>query len=393
MADFKKLNEQLDTHFTLAEKYGIDVILAMNTRNTNQTNATPFEWVDDKMHDTLQKWKDSDTFYGYMPYDEPSFALSLSADNPSMLQRAYENVTDYILDEYIYFKHNYPGKAFEVVMLRDANPGETMGYQKAGLETYEQYLDYFDERVTQYIPYEERICSMDSYAYSFNASNMYIRLCWIASLEDNAYRAEKLNGEKWTYTMNHVDMENTGCVLYQYYTAMAYGYTNFITYCYRSAWGTNACSIDALGNKNDNYYYYKAAHQEVKSFENVYMQFVDDWKGVMVSSGTQSTTAVDEKPWANANSLLSSYDRVKSFTSTEDALMGIMKDGNGNEGFMLASQALPQNNTTNDVSVTFKNATKALVYTNGEAQKVVTLNNGKLDLTLKAGGGAFVIPF
>ena len=33
-ADFRSLNAQLDTHFTLAEKYGIDVILAMNARNT-----------------------------------------------------------------------------------------------------------------------------------------------------------------------------------------------------------------------------------------------------------------------------------------------------------------------------------------------------------------------
>ena len=44
---FKTLNEQLDTHFTLAEKNGIDVILAMNARNMNATSATPFEWSGD----------------------------------------------------------------------------------------------------------------------------------------------------------------------------------------------------------------------------------------------------------------------------------------------------------------------------------------------------------
>ena len=391
-ADFRSLNAQLDTHFTLAEKYGIDVILAMNARNTVQTSATPFEWVDGKLHDTLQKWKDSDTFYGYMPYDEPSFALSLSAESPEMLQRDYEKVTDYILDEYIYFKHNYPGKKFETVMLRDANLGETMGYHNAGLDTYEKYLDYYYDNVMQYMPYEDRICSMDAYAFGKKSEEYYIRECWISSLEKNSYQAEKVNGEKWTYMMNHDNITNVASVLYQYYTAMAYGYTNFTTYCYRAEWG-GACSIDALGQKTDNYYYYQAAHQEIKSFENVYMQFVDNWKGALVCNGSNSKLAESDKPWCTATHLLSSYDRVKSFTATQDALMGIMQDKNGYEGFMITNQVTPQGNTENQVSVTFNNATKALVYTNGQEAQVVSLNGGKLELTLKSGGGAFVIPY
>lgn len=52
-----------------------------------------------------------------MPNDEPTFALSLVGQDESRLQRDYEKITDYILDEYIYFKHNYPGKKFEVVLL------------------------------------------------------------------------------------------------------------------------------------------------------------------------------------------------------------------------------------------------------------------------------------
>lgn len=326
-SDFKKLGEQLDTHFTLAEKYGIDVILAMNARNTNQTNATPFEWVDSKVHATLQKWKDSDTFYGYMPYDEPSFSVALSADNPDMMQRAYADVTDYIMDEYIYFKHNYPKQKFEVAMLRDNNNGETMGYQRANSlvgegATYEQYLNYFYDNVMQYMPYEDRICSMDSYAFgvksSSSGSTNYIRECWISSLEKNGYQAERVNAEKWTYMMNHACIINPASVIYQYYTAMAYGYTNFITYCYRDNWAIGNCSIDQEGYRTDSWYYYQAAHQEVKSFEKVYLQFVDNWKGAMVCDGTQSNVEADNKPWSRASYLLSSYDRIKKYTATQD---------------------------------------------------------------------------
>lgn len=402
-ADFKNLNQQLDTHFTLAEKYGIDVILAMNARNTNQTNATSFEWVDEKFHETLQKWKTSDTFYGYMPYDEPSFSVSLTAENPSMYQRDYDDVADYILDEYIYFKHNYPGKKFEVAMLRDANTGETMGYQRAGSKvgegaTYEQYLDYYYDNVMKYMPYEDRVCSMDAYAFGSRSESKetvyYIRDCWVSSLEKNGYQAEKTNAEKWTYTMNHANITNPESIVYQYYTAMAYGYTNFITYCYRDNWSLGASSISSqTGEKTNNWYYYKAAHEEIKTFESVYLQFVDDWRGALVYSGSQSTTAKDGKAWNRATHLLSSYDRIKSCTATQDTLIGVMADQNGYEGFMLTNQSTPQYPTQDSVSVTFKNATKALIYTDGNEGKIVDLSNGKLDITLKAGGGAFVIPY
>lgn len=394
-SDYRYLGEKLDTHFTLAEKYGIDVILAMNAINMNETSPTPFEWVDKTYHDTLQKWKDSDTFCGYMPNDEPTFALSLVGQNESRLQRDYEKITDYILDEYIYFKHNYPGKKFEVVLLGDMNRGETMAYQKAGLETYEEYLGYYYDNVMQYMPYEDRVWSMDRYPFSIknDGESYYIRDGFISSLEDLGYMAEATHGEKWTYMQNHTNVLNKESVLYQYYTAMAYGYTNFVTYCYRDAWSSGGCSIDDLGRKTDNYYYYQAAHKEIKSFENVYMQFVDDWKGVLVCNGSESTIDESDKPWATATKLLSSYEGIRNFTATQDALIGIMRDGNGYDGYMLSNQVYPFGNTENTVSVTFADAEAALVYTKGQPVQTVPLDNGTLTVTLSSGGGAFVIPY
>ena len=388
---FKTLNEQLDTHFTLAEKNGIDVILAMNARNMNATSATPFEWVDRKLHPTLQKWKDSDTFYGYMAYDEPTFALALEAANPDRLQRAYADVADYLLDEYIYFSENYPGKAFETVLLHSPEIGGTMAYQKAGLNTFDEYLDYYYEKVMQYMPYEERIYSMDSYAFGSTGKETYIRDCFFSSLEGMAYKAEERGAEKWCYMMNHAYVDSPAAVLYQYYSSMAYGYTNFVTYCYRQAWGQPNCSIDTNGNKTDAWYYYQAAHKEVRSFENVYMQFTDGWQGAIAYGGTES--GAGDKPWRANAKLLNSYPRIASFTSTQDALAGIFKDKNGYEGFMITNQAEPHGNTKNKISVTFRGAQKALIYMNGEAGKIADTKNGTLELTLKSGGGAFVIPF
>ncbi len=152
------------------------------------------------MHPTLQKWKDSDTFYGYMAYDEPTFALALEAANPDRLQRAYADVADYLLDEYIYFSENYPGKAFETVLLHSPEIGGTMAYQKAGLNTFDEYLDYYYEKVMQYMPYEERIYSMDSYAFGSTGKETYIRDCFFSRLEGMAYKAEERGAEKLLVT-------------------------------------------------------------------------------------------------------------------------------------------------------------------------------------------------
>ncbi len=393
-ASFEKLNLELDTHLSLAEKYDIKVILAMNSRNLNATSATPFEWVDQVMNPTLQKWKDKDTFYGYMSYDEPGFAHGLVSETPSRLQKDYDDIADYILDEYLYFSEKYPGKAFETVLLRDTNVGETsMRYmQNENINSYEDYLQHYYDKVMQYMPYDERIYSMDAYTFTNNRGEIKLRECFISSLEKTGYKAEKYNAEKWTYMMNHANIYNTASVLYQYYTAMAYGYTHFVTYIYNEAWGHTQFSIDVNGNRTDNYYYYQAAHKEVRTFENVYREFTDNWLGALVYDGTQSTVPELQKPWRTASYLLDGYHRIKKVKATQDTLIGVMKDKNGYEGFMVTNQANPTSNTRNSVEIEFAQADKALVFINGQDGQLMDLTDGVLALTLKSGGGAFVIP-
>lgn len=149
-------------------------------------------------------------------------------------------------------------------------------------------------------------------------------------------------------------------------------------------------SVDASGRKTDNYYYSKAAHEEICSFENAYMSFVDDWLGVLAYDGQENSNV--KKPWVNAEKLLKSYPRIQEVSAGRDLLIGVMKDAEGYEGFMLANQALPTANIRNEVSVVFNDADKALVYIDGRDAQLIDLQDGRLDITLKSGGGAFVIP-
>ena len=52
----------------------------------------------------------------------------------------------------------------------------------------------------------------------------------------------------------------------------------------------------------------------------------------------------------------------------------------------------PTQNINDEVSVKINGAKGALVYINGEA-KDVKANNGKFDLTIDPGNGAFLIPY
>ncbi len=397
-ANFELLNESLDTHFSLAEKYGIKVILSMNARNSNQTNATPFAWIQSKLGKTLDKWKDSETFYGYMPYDEPRFTQELAAEYPDKMQRDYEWVSDFLLDEYLWWSQNYPGKAFEVVLLRAPNDGEKLRYghydnsKDPFQNDHDAYIDHYYNNVMKYIPYGERIWAMDAYAYGKQREEVYQRECYVESLAEFAYRAKKDNAEKWSYMQNHNSITGFPSVLQQYYTAMVFGYDHFVTYTYNNvaSWGLEQASVDLNGLKTDNYYYYQKAHQEVRSFENVYKAFTDNWIGALGYRGTEAVN--DKTSFRNADRLLDGYYRLDKVTCTQDTLIGVMRDADGYDGFLLSNQVVPTGNVRDTVEIIFNDANKAIVYMDGKAAEIKDLQDGKLTLELKTGGGAFVIP-
>ena len=68
-----------------------------------------------------------------------------------------------------------------------------------------------------------------------------------------------------------------------------------------------------------------------------------------------------------------------------------MKDVDGYDGYMVANASEPSKSSTSSVTLTFNNATKALVYVNGVAQEV-TLTNGAYTVSVADGEGVFIIP-
>ena len=68
-----------------------------------------------------------------------------------------------------------------------------------------------------------------------------------------------------------------------------------------------------------------------------------------------------------------------------------MKDSDGFDGYMVANAEGPRPGKTANVTLTFKSATKAMIYQGGTC-KTEPLTNGVCTVSLDAGEGAFIIP-
>ena len=157
--------------------------------------------------------------------------------------------------------------------------------------------------------------------------------------------------------------------------------------------------ISKDGVKSDIYDYAQAVNLEIQTFANTFLNF--EWQGTtnyLNEEGTRNAgfNMVNSAP-ALVENLGKEYptkenERIESVTNKEDLLIGSFLDKNGYDGFMLVNSGDPAKNLENAIEIGFNNASKAVVYANGE-RTVVELDGGTYKATLQSGEGQFVIPF
>ncbi len=192
-------------------------------------------------------------------------------------------------------------------------------------------------------------------------------------------------------------------IRWQYYAALAYGAKGIgdFSYCTPSyggefndpqhapIWWTDSSDTSTY-YRSDTYYALQAVNQEISKFDHVLLSY--DWQGVMTKTTTLGSLSDTGEALRNAPGVLSSHDRISSLSSTENLLVGVFKDSNNYDGFLVVNFDETLNNTAaNTVSITFNNASTALAYVKGERQ-IVTLTNGVYTCELLPGEAVFVIP-
>ncbi len=184
---------------------------------------------------------------------------------------------------------------------------------------------------------------------------------------------------------------------FQTYSFLAFGGEGIQWFCYGSPPENDGATqfeegcIDRNGNLTPTYDYVKQANLEIRGLEHIYNNF--DWQGVMTTIGSQNKTGGEN---ANFNylydSLIKSHDRISSIKATQDTLTGVFKDAEGRDGFMVVNFTEPSLKLKNEVQISFKEASRAIVVKNGVEEVIDTDENDVLKFTMNEGEGYFIIP-
>lgn len=137
------------------------------------------------------------------------------------------------------------------------------------------------------------------------------------------------------------------------------------------------------------YYLVKETNEEIQRFDHVLSAF-STWNGIKTYLGTGVTENAAFSKLGDME--LSSLAKISSLTTSNDLVVGEMVDGDGNYGYMFVGYDDPFYKHTTTISATFDYAEGFIVYRNGYRTLVDVSDGNKLELSLSAGEGVFVIP-
>ena len=365
----------------LAEKVGIDYYVR------DDTIWQLLDMTDEEIAETdlFDAYKDSPAFKGHLVVDEPG---AHQFDDLAVLKQKYEKM--------------FPGKDFYVNLYPT--------YAGAALWRTDSYFEYIDQYIEKVQP---EFLSYDSYPLLTDVYNTTsLQEDYLFNKEIIATKTKEAGIPFWTFIQTigfglvNRRPQSKADIAFQVYTDLAYGAKGIQHFCYwqpLTSDGNGTVFTEAMiskdGQKTDIYEYAQAVNLEIQTFANAFLNF--EWQG--------TTNYLDEEGVRNsafnmvndssvlAEQLNKEYptkesERIESVTNKEDLLIGSFLDKNGYDGFMLVNSGDPAKNLENAIEIRFNDASKAVVYANGE-RTVVELDGGTYKATLQSGEGQFVIPF
>ena len=272
---------------------------------------------------------------------------------------------------------------------------------------WEDYYGYYFEHGGT----EQEAFLFDHYPLCGNTLKGYISEDWLRITECYAQIAKENGATIWPYiaTMSYSSGSRRkpaeDDMRYQSYVNLAYGAKGLSYFCYMTPGlppydGEFKLSDYGLINYTDHedistYYktetwnFTQTVNMELKGLDEALLSFV--WDGVMKVVGTEASTSAGKNNFSNAKNWIKKHDGIKSVTATEDAIIGVFRDENGYDGFLLVNFSDPLYDCTNTVELQLRGATRAMVYVKGQ-QQIVDLTDGTYQVTLEPGEGQFIIP-
>lgn len=276
-----------------------------------------------------------------------------------------------------------------------------------GFNTFPEFVDYYMQNGGR----EQGVFSSACYPLNGTTIKSSISEGWLMTLEEAAGYAKQYDVDAYTYIAS-MSMRSITCrkpmeddLRYTSYVSLAYGMRGIGLFCYMSPGvppydGEFAPTDYALLNctdpsdfstyeKTPTWYSAQTVNMELKGMDQAILSF--DWEGVLKSVGSDAQTTAGRNCFPMVKNWVKKHDGIKKFSSTEDAIMGVFKDENGYDGFMLVNFADPAYDRENTVTLQFRGATRAMIYIKGQPQ-MIDLTDGTYTVTLEPGEGQFIIP-
>ena len=357
----------------MAQKYNLNQYLNDNEIRTLLLDKTQNEvTVEARLRELALKYMVYDSFAGLKITDEPSF----------------ENIEPYAIGKQRFDKVFGKDKIYYINLFPIiAGPAAVTADYKGYIKEYVKQIN------THYVSY-------DYYPLRTNArEENYILEHFLYNME--LVKEAAPEKDMWTflqsieYGMNRT-LTSAADATFQAYSFLAYGGVGIQWFCYWSPprfdgatlFGESCIGRD--GKPTAIYDYVKTANLEIRSFEDIYLNF--DWQGVIPKIGTDNDEGGENTCFNYLTyKVMDSHERIKSFKAQQDTLTGVFKDKEGRDGFMFVNYTEPSAGLKNKVELQFNDCTHAIVVKKGQ-QKEVKAKNGKISFTMDAGEGYFVIP-
>lgn len=358
----KRGTEAYEEILRLYEQVGLKVIVQTSNAFTNEatlddnTNYADFSAV---------------THINY--WDEPYWS---SIDRVAEL--AGEHVEKYG-DDVMFFGNLFPNSA----------TGAFEGH------SYKEYVQKWAEMVLEQLPEGQRYLSVDLYPLEERNGESRMRANWLGCIETAAIQAKKSNAivhffiqSTEHYNYRAVKEED---IRFQFYVNMAFGVQAFSYFTYADSiladFEHSCVSRLETAKLHDTYYMAQKVNNEIKSFDHVYLNYV--WQGTLPILGKNNEEGYNLNFDGLTNSL-ETLDVCNRWDATEDALVGVFKDADGNDGLIVTNFTDPAYRQSNLVRFDFKDVSKVRIYRGGVAYDYEVKNN-RLDVELAPGEGVFII--
>lgn len=261
--------------------------------------------------------------------------------------------------------------------------------------SYKEYVERWAELVLSQVPEENRWLSIDLYPLEERNGMPVMRSNWLGCIETAALQAKKSNAKvhfflQATEHYNYRAVEEED-IRFQFYVNMAFGVQGFSYFTYADSvlddFEHSCVSRLEIGKIHDTYYMAQQVNSEIKNFDHVYLNY--EWQGTLPILGKNNEDGYNLN-FDGLTSSLETLDLCNRWDATEDALIGVFKDENGNDALIVTNFTDPALLIDNLVRFDFKDVSKVRIYRNGVAADYEVKNN-RLDVELAPGEGVFII--